>query len=197
MKNKPVQELKVNLNSTKYVDGVVKSEGDIFEPFSQCNVPFIKEELEEEFCEEAAQEYQVKKETTINVKGIEKITWLQQFIRNSDAYNFYELEYLIFPSMRKQKNQSRVAKCPNHSGMAYTCTTENTTNTTKPKWRMKEITDETTMCQPKWTTEANIEMETDTRGPKLAQGYTPKRHMKSIIKLMVQPIRDNTITYKL
>nr|CAD7403511.1 unnamed protein product [Timema poppensis] len=41
------EENEVNLNSTKYVDGVVKSEGDIFEPFSQCNVPFIKEELEE------------------------------------------------------------------------------------------------------------------------------------------------------
>nr|CAD7444409.1 unnamed protein product [Timema bartmani] len=41
------EENEMNCNSTKYVDGVVKSEVlDIFEPFYQCDVPLIKEELE-------------------------------------------------------------------------------------------------------------------------------------------------------
>ncbi|CAG2059909.1 unnamed protein product, partial [Timema podura] len=40
------EENEMNCNSTKYVDGVVKSEVlDIFEPFYQCDVPLIKEEL--------------------------------------------------------------------------------------------------------------------------------------------------------
>nr|CAD7199251.1 unnamed protein product [Timema douglasi] len=231
------EENEVNLNSTKYVDGVVKSEGDIFEPFSQCNVPFIKEELEENISgykrnlrssefktswrhssvsrvleqpggsggrntvmstdrkgvgggevkearervrekerseekkkvlsqprkmeeekkrEETKEvEMREEREDEIPLAALNKIEEVEEFIRSKYGKDGRLNKGDLGEILGKVRLLILESEFCEKAAQEY-----QTTTTTKPKRRMKETTDETTMSKPKWKTEANIETET-------------------------------------